>query len=105
MKFTTPEMYGAIGDGVTNDTSAFNEMFSFGPSVVYLRNRYLISSITIPEKTIIIGGEILSDGTEKNTIELNSDITFKNVKFSDILLENKTTTVNNVLYGHQINNI
>lgn len=41
--YTTPERFGAVGDGVHDDTNAFKQMLSSENSVFLLRNKYLIT--------------------------------------------------------------
>ena len=56
--FTTPEMYGAKGDGLTDDTTALKTAFENG-GVVFLRNgaTYLVSDLTVEnsENLTVIG--------------------------------------------------
>lgn len=54
--FVTPEMFGAVGDGVADDTQAFVDMFN-GDSVdnVYIPNKtYIISSFSVLNKNGLI---------------------------------------------------
>lgn len=46
--FVTPEMFGAAGDGVTNDREAIQAALDAGPVVVF-SNQYLISSTSTAE--------------------------------------------------------
>ena len=55
-KYITPEQYGAVGDGSTDDTVAFqNALNQCGSKVLYLQGDYKISSVlTVPDYTTII---------------------------------------------------
>ena len=55
--FVTPEMYGAIGDGVADDTQAVTDAIASGKMVV-CKGTYLITSmITLPNNACIVAGE------------------------------------------------
>ena len=54
--YTTPEHFGAVGDGVTDDSAAFQAAVDSG-KVVYLKNAYAIDSIQITRDTIIEGAK------------------------------------------------
>lgn len=58
--FVTPEMYGAVGDGVTDDTNALSSCFSNSSGLVILDKTYKVTDlINIPDNTTIIcSGEI-----------------------------------------------
>lgn len=45
--YVTPEMYGAVGDGVTDDTAALQSAFNTGKNVIFLNDYYITSRITI----------------------------------------------------------
>lgn len=50
--FDTPEDFGAVGDGVTDDTQAFIDMFGNSDKNVFvLKNKYLITSGIVIEKS------------------------------------------------------
>lgn len=54
--FAYPEDYGAVGDGVADDSTAFQSAVNSG-KIVYLRNKYAINDISITSPTVIIGDE------------------------------------------------
>lgn len=60
----TPYLYGAVGDGVTDDTDAVKRALSAEEVVYFPKGKYLITSaVDIPEgKTVILEGEIVSLG-------------------------------------------
>ena len=49
--------YGAVGDGVTNDTAAFNAAIATGKTVYvpYTENGYLVSNINVVDNMVIVG--------------------------------------------------
>lgn len=55
--YVTPEMYGAVGDGIADDTEAINNAFSSGYIVVFLHKTYLIDGTVSSEinNGVIIG--------------------------------------------------
>lgn len=60
----TPQMYGAIGDGVTDDTTAFNDMIAAATGYIFIpEGTYLInSSLSIPSNTVIVSKGEFIDG-------------------------------------------
>ena len=76
-KEVTPEMFGAKGDGVTDDTMAIKKAITFlqNCGVVYIKNKYRVTStITIP-KGIKIEGVV--NGIYVNNCTLLADISDK----------------------------
>lgn len=55
----TPEQFGAVGDGVTDDTVALQAMFASNPASVYLTRTYLFSSQLSTGAGNIFGGGTL----------------------------------------------
>ena len=66
--YVTPEMFGAVGDGTTDDTTAFINCFASltdGGYVLISENSYVVNDyITIPDNT-----EVLCLGTINYTLE------------------------------------
>lgn len=53
--FVTPEMFGAVGDGVTDDTEALQKTFAHGGYIVFKDNAtYIINSINFPNSDGLI---------------------------------------------------
>ena len=64
-KFATPEMYGAVGDGVADDTSAINAALAASQTVICRASYKITSPIVIPaKKKIIVDGIISYDGAD-----------------------------------------
>lgn len=54
--FVTPEMYGAVGDGVTDDTAAFQAMAAAQDGVVFIPDKsYVIN------ENVVLNQEVVSD--------------------------------------------
>lgn len=93
--FVTPERYGAVGDGITNDTDAVQKAVNSGCDVV-LKNKYLIN------KPINITKEICIYGCVNSQIEMMDGVTISRLFYA----ENVTNvTISGVrLHGHALRN-
>lgn len=85
--FVTPEMYGAKGDGVTDDTEALKECIDSG-NVVHLLGTYMIS------EGINLHGNLQIYGFGKGTIIKDPNTT---VHFASLLYYDNANTLENVL--------
>lgn len=93
--YVTPEDYGAVGDGVTDDSQAVQDACDARYAVYFASNKtyYLASTVTIDHDCHLFGGEntviktktpsggtvndgIVIEGTLKKTTTLTSDYTF-----------------------------
>ena len=87
--FVTPEDYGAAGDGITDDTSAFSAALSVATrtgrilisyhNATYFITRDLVFSDGV---TVCLGGRLLGTGT--NTVTVEEYATVNNVVFDKI---------------------
>ena len=81
--YVTPEQFGAKGDGVSNDTSAFQSAVNTLKPVM-LKNKYLIDTITLPSYSTIIGNN--------STLICNNDYALitadkaNNISISDLFI-------------------
>ena len=85
----TPEMFGAIGDLIADDTDAIQEMFNnANGKLCVMSKKYKVTSLIINnlENAIILGGiiESPSDPVRRTLIKLRQ---CKNVVFSDLTLK------------------
>ena len=84
--FVTPQMFGARGNGVTDDTTAFKDALSSGMKVVVPRGSYKLSTVlwaddgtvlsddgTYPEKRLIVSRNLREDSPiERFTGQFNA---------------------------------
>ena len=83
--FVTPEMFGAIGDGVEDDTQAFVSAIQSGCKYIFLNRTYLITEkldfsntvcfIGMPKATVKLSGEA------QLFLRRTSNIEVRNIKF------------------------
>ena len=82
--YVTPEMFGAVGDGVADDSAAVQAAFDSGKSVL-CQNAYLVSDLTITNPLILRGGEFINGGSTNYVISVSAD----NVYIENIVLDAK----------------
>jgi hypothetical protein len=86
--FVTPEMFGAVGDGVTDDTNALNNMFLSGQKVFLLTGTYKATNLFMEslENVTVIGGKLYSDSFVNQSFLLRIR-NCKNITFTGLSLE------------------
>ena len=75
-KFVTPQMFGAIGDGVSDDTEAINNTLEYANgkqcAVVFPKGDYLVTQpITIPSGMDVSGINAVIHKRNESTVEVN----------------------------------
>ena len=98
--WVTPEMFGAAGDGTTDDTKAFNKMVSYAGNAANVQGclipcrTYLISTVVDIDASITIkgkgGGSILKGANTSGTRLFT--ISADDVTIQDLKLVGQTTT-------------
>lgn len=107
LNFLTPEMFGAVGDGSTDDSNAFTSMISYAEtnniSIILLNEKeyYLGSGININTNLSIYGNNSTLLNTPLNIA--NGDIvldgiTFKNMRGNAIICIGGNLSVNNCYF-------
>jgi hypothetical protein len=69
-----PEKYGAVGDGVADDTTAVQAAFNAVPATggwVHLPHKYLVTGVSVPNRTKITG----NGGLDQSTFTVTSGLT------------------------------
>lgn len=122
LKFTvTPEMYGAIGNGIVDDTQALSDALNSGFNVLLKKgSKYLISSkIVMNTSNVVIFGNEAEITTNIDTGFINihyesHDIKFINVNFNgrvtgtttvSLVSTMKSEEVESPTYGQSVNNL
>lgn len=84
LNYVTPEMFGAKGDGITDDTQAVQDAFNTGNTVVFNNKTYLINcgetwvdGGVIPSSNQLI---ILNSATLKATTNISGSYSVLNIK-------------------------
>ena len=80
--FATPEKYGAVGDGESDDSEAFIAALNSGKPV-YCRKVYKVKDIVIDRPTLIYGGTFVDGGSSDYTMTISS----ANVKLIKVSLD------------------
>ena len=89
--FATPEQYGAIGDGTTDDTTAIQNCLNSDKSIVVFSKDYKVGEILIPDNKTIIGiNETLIKCSTPVVISEKKNVNIKGVKFTTTSLYQQT---------------
>ena len=102
--FVTPQMYGAVGDGETDDTEAFKAAVNSGKNVFVPSGTYLLTDFSVDTKCIITGENKNTTRLECNGISLNAE-----AEISQVHIEQRDATKTAVLvnksgcYVHECN--
>lgn len=86
LSYVTPEQYGAVGNGITNDATAIQNAINSGKTVLFGTKNYLINTtITLPSNSKILGlgkSSIISTTTNIPIINiLGNNITIESLSF------------------------
>ena len=89
--FVTPEMFGAVGDGATDDSVAVQAAFDSGKPV-HCENTYLIEDIVVAKGVHIIGGKFLDNGSLNHMLAFDDNgNTIDNVIIENAIFDGQNT--------------
>lgn len=103
--YVTPEDYGAVGDGSTNDTNALSQAFNSGKPVVLTQGKtYFVQQLTVTHPLLLIGNNATIATRSITAEEYNNggqrllifDDTATQVLIKDV---NFYTTADQTVYG------
>ena len=99
---TNVKDFGAVGDGVADDTNAIATAVALGSQVYFPAGTYLTDQIVVTSNTMLVG-----DGIGSTTLKLNGNVNNNLISInthSDIRIENMTLNQNrdNQTAGHGI---
>ena len=109
--YVTPEMYGAKGDGETDDTNSLLTAFNNDKKLpVILRGKYKVSTLNIRDTINFYGGTIISESTAMIYNAHKRESKIKNVTFiaKDVCLEIKNSdhiTIENCTFKNAKNSV
>lgn len=103
--YVTPEDYGAVGNGTTNDTNAMSQAFNSGKPVVLTHGKtYFVQQLTVTHPLMLIGNNA-TIATRSITVEEYNNGGQRMLIFDDTAIEvyikdvNFYTTADQTIYG------
>ena len=100
--YVTPEMFGAVGDGITNDTTAIIRAVNFGLPIILGNKEYYVTELIL-SNCVIIGNKDLSILKVSNVIYCKEKVLLKNFcvdvtnKIQEIGTINTVKSSNNII--------
>lgn len=94
--YVTPEMYGAVGDGVTDDTIAVQKAIYHGGNI-YVSNKYLITDVILYTKSINVFGNgefIVTSG--KPLFFIDTGNTVRDIRFNGFTITGDGNTITKI---------
>lgn len=111
LPYVTPEMFGAVGDGSTDDTQAFIDAIATTRPVICDEKTYAVTSITISSAADIYGNgcTIKSIGTSSWVSPINAAdadlLKIRNMTFEGIGIPTDTATYHSVIEARRVNTV
>ena len=110
----TPEWFGAVGNGITDDTVAFNRALKATPAILQLQAKtYRITTVVQPSRVTIVGmgmnattlkAYTNNDGLGGIYADSNSSTAFiSNIGIRDLTIDNTCVTITSPLSNGQWN--
>ena len=108
--YVTPEMYGAVGDGITDDSSAFEQAIQSGLPIVLKNKTYLVANtLKVNRQAVTFLGTTYYPGTLTNTVQNipdNSTILYTGETYLfDVELDTIDTPYNSRVAGFRLQNL
>ena len=80
--YITPEMYGAVGDGITDDTNAFQQCMNSDTKNIILTGDYLIKrTVTSTKEKNIYNGKIICNNDDYRVFTFRNTVSFTDTIF------------------------
>lgn len=101
----TPENFGAVGNGIADDTSAVEDCIN-NSDIILFKNNYLITStVTVPKGKILLGSDtgVITTDDKITIFNLAGDNIVDGLKFTDSLAPDQTIGI--CIYAKDTNNI
>lgn len=80
--YVTPEMFGAVGDGLTDDSAAFAEAMTY--KNVLLISSYNVGAITINENDIVVNSTSIENKIKGSVLIKGKNSVFSNITFDGL---------------------
>ncbi len=74
-KTVRPEMFGAVGDGSTNDTVAVQAAFTYGPAEIIADRTYKVNSAVTGSRSVNLSGQGTFDCSAGGSITISGTVT------------------------------
>lgn len=105
--YVTPEMFGAKGDGITDDTNSIQKAIDVSNNIEFKKYSYLITSDLLLHSNLKINGKNSTITTSENNINGFYGDNLENIEISNFKFEGVKRAINirnsNNIYIHDLN--